>query len=80
MKSSKFDQDTPIQQQMTEIPERVDEDQYKSLVQHWMSDKSKVYIFILVQICIAIYVYRCILIYSCSHAKSNKFPNVVFKV
>ncbi|KAG8363818.1 hypothetical protein BUALT_Bualt19G0061800 [Buddleja alternifolia] len=41
VKSLNFDPNIPIEQQMLDIPSRVDEDQYKALVKHWMSDKSK---------------------------------------
>ncbi|XP_012851770.1 PREDICTED: uncharacterized protein LOC105971463 [Erythranthe guttata] len=41
VKSLNFDPDISTDQQTTKIPDRVNEDQYKSLVHHWMSDKSK---------------------------------------
>ncbi|KAG8382392.1 hypothetical protein BUALT_Bualt05G0072600 [Buddleja alternifolia] len=42
VKSLNFDPNIPIEQQMLDIPSQVDEDQYKALVKHWMSDKSKI--------------------------------------
>ncbi|KAG8382226.1 hypothetical protein BUALT_Bualt05G0054700 [Buddleja alternifolia] len=41
VKKLNFDPNIPIEQQMLDIPDRVDEEQYKTLVKHWMSDKSK---------------------------------------
>ncbi|KAG8372438.1 hypothetical protein BUALT_Bualt12G0066200 [Buddleja alternifolia] len=40
-KEPDFDPNIPIEQQMLDIPSRVDEDQYKVLAKDWMSDKSK---------------------------------------
>ncbi|KAG8390873.1 hypothetical protein BUALT_Bualt01G0128900 [Buddleja alternifolia] len=41
VKNLNFDPNIPIEQQMLDIPDRVDEEQYKALVKYWMSDKSK---------------------------------------
>ncbi|KAG8364814.1 hypothetical protein BUALT_Bualt18G0037800 [Buddleja alternifolia] len=41
VKKLNFDPNILIEQQMLDIPDSVDEEQYKTLVKHWMSDKSK---------------------------------------
>ncbi|KAK6147953.1 hypothetical protein DH2020_018865 [Rehmannia glutinosa] len=41
VKASKFDPNVPMEQQLSSKPDRVEDEQYKALIEHWMSDKSK---------------------------------------
>nr|CAA40554.1 TNP1 [Antirrhinum majus] len=40
LKSSKFDPSIPLEQQLLEIPARVNKDQYKTLLEDWLTDET----------------------------------------
>lgn len=59
VKGLNFDPNTPIEEQMIDVPDRVDDDQYRTLIEHWMSDKSKVqYAYYLIHIKVALTMFQ----------------------
>ncbi|KAI3462324.1 hypothetical protein Pfo_018987 [Paulownia fortunei] len=45
VKSLNFEHDITIEQQMLNMLDRVEDEQYKTLIEHWMSDKSKFFFY-----------------------------------